>query len=46
MEPVRVEMIGIASIFVNFILEKCKLKKIGFSDFALKEGIVAELQNI
>lgn len=46
MEPVRVEMIVLAAIFVNFTIRKCKLQKIMYSDYALKEGIVAELFNL
>ncbi len=46
MEPVRVEMIVLASIFVNFTLKQCKLHKIFQSDYALKEGIIAEILNI
>ena len=46
MEPVRVEMIVLASIFVNFTIRECKINKILFSDYALKEGIIAELLNI
>lgn len=45
-EAVRVEMIVLAAIFVKFILEKCNLNKVLFSDYALKEGIIAELLNI
>ena len=46
MELVRVEMIVLASIFVNFTLTKCKLHKILQSDYALKEGVIAEMLNI
>jgi exopolyphosphatase/guanosine-5'-triphosphate,3'-diphosphate pyrophosphatase len=46
MEPVRVEMIVLASIFVNFTIRECNINKILFSDYALKEGIIAELLNI
>lgn len=46
MEPVRVEMIVLASIFVNFILENWKFKKMIYSEYALKEGIIAEILNI
>jgi exopolyphosphatase/guanosine-5'-triphosphate,3'-diphosphate pyrophosphatase len=46
MEPVRVEMIVIASIFVSFVLEKCHIKEIIQSDYALKEGVIGEIFNI
>jgi len=46
MEPVRVEMIVLASIFVNFTLKKCKLHKIYQSDYSLKEGVIAELLDL
>ena len=46
MEPVRVEMIVLASIFVNFILENWKFEKMMYSEYALKEGIIAEILNI
>ena len=46
MELVRVEMIVLASIFVNFTLKMCKLRKLYQSDYSLKEGIVAEILNI
>jgi len=46
MEPVRVEMIVLASIFVNFTLRKCKLDRIIQSDYSLKEGVVAEMLGI
>jgi len=46
MEPVRVEMIVLASIFVTFTLAQCKIEKLYQSDYSLKEGIVAEMLNI
>ncbi len=46
MEPVRVDMIVLATIFVNFTIRKCGIRKIIQSDFALKEGVVAEILNI
>lgn len=45
MEPVRVEMIVLASIFVDFILRELNINRMMFSEYALKEGIVAELLN-
>jgi exopolyphosphatase/guanosine-5'-triphosphate,3'-diphosphate pyrophosphatase len=46
MEPVRVEMIVLASIFVNFILGKWKFEKMMLSEYALKDGVIAEILNI
>ena len=42
MDKVRVEMIVIASIFTNFILEKLNIQKLIHTHFALKEGVMAE----
>jgi exopolyphosphatase / guanosine-5'-triphosphate,3'-diphosphate pyrophosphatase len=41
--PMRVDMIVIASIFVNYILNKCNLNKMRLSTFSLKEGVLHEL---
>ncbi|HYW96201.1 MAG TPA: hypothetical protein VE870_11470 [Bacteroidales bacterium] len=46
MEPVRIDMIVLATIFVNFTIRKCGIHKIIQSDFALKEGVIAEILNI
>jgi len=46
MELYRVEMIVIASIFVNFVLKKCNIEEIIQSDFALKEGVIAEVFDV
>ncbi len=43
MEPVRVDMIVPAVIFVNFVLRECNIKHLVQSDFALKEGVISEL---
>ncbi|MFP4023976.1 MAG: phosphatase [Thiohalospira sp.] len=45
LEIVRVEMIVLASIFVNFILRKLNLKTIVQSDFAIKEGLIDKILN-
>jgi exopolyphosphatase/guanosine-5'-triphosphate,3'-diphosphate pyrophosphatase len=42
MEPMRVDMIVPASIFVTFILKKCSIKKLVQSDYSLKEGVLHE----
>ncbi len=45
LEPVRIEMIVLASIFVNFIIKKFKLKSLIQSSFAIKEGMVDKILN-
>ncbi len=42
MDKIRVEMIVIASVFTNFILRKCKFKKLIHTQYALKEGVLNE----
>ncbi len=46
MEPVRVDMIVLATIFVNFTIGKCGITRFIQSDFSLKEGVMAEILNI
>ena len=46
MEPVRVDMIVAAVIFVSFVIRECNIKQLVQSDFALKEGVIAELVGI
>jgi exopolyphosphatase / guanosine-5'-triphosphate,3'-diphosphate pyrophosphatase len=43
MDPMRVEMIVIAGIFVNFIIRRLNIRWLIQSDFALKEGAVIEI---
>jgi exopolyphosphatase / guanosine-5'-triphosphate,3'-diphosphate pyrophosphatase len=43
MEPVRVEMIVAATIFVNFVIRACHIRHLHHSEFALKEGVISEL---
>ena len=43
MEPVRVEMIVAATIFVSFVMRECRIKHLSHSEFALKEGVISEL---
>lgn len=43
MEPVRVEMIVPATIFINFVYHSCQLESITQSRYALKEGVMARL---
>ena len=45
LEFVRLEMIVVASIFVNFIINKFNLKSITQSHFALKEGMLDKIIN-
>ncbi len=45
MEALRVEMIVLASIFVNFILKKYQIKNIIQSDYAIKEGLLVQYLN-
>jgi exopolyphosphatase / guanosine-5'-triphosphate,3'-diphosphate pyrophosphatase len=42
MEPMRVDIIVPASIFVTFIMKKCSIKKLVQSDYSLKEGVLHE----
>ncbi len=39
----RVDMIVISSIFIQFILQECNLNKMRLSTYSLKEGVLAEL---
>ncbi len=43
LEPMRIEMIVFACLFVKFILETQKLKEIFQSNFSLKEGAIYQL---
>lgn len=45
LEPVRIEMIVLASIFVNFIINKLKINSLTHSAFAIKEGLVNKILN-
>ncbi len=46
MEPVRVEMIVAATIFVSFVIRECHIRQLHHSEFALKEGVLSELAEI
>jgi exopolyphosphatase / guanosine-5'-triphosphate,3'-diphosphate pyrophosphatase len=46
MEPVRVEMIVPAVIFINFVFHSCGLRTLRQSRYALKEGAMARLVKI
>ena len=46
MEPVRVEMIVAATIFVSFVNRECRIKHLLHSEFALKEGVISELVDL
>lgn len=43
MEPMRVEMMVPASIFINFVYNKCELTSFRQSNYALKEGVMSRL---
>lgn len=45
MEPVRVEMIGIASIFTSYLIKRYNLKTMHQSTYALKEGAIWSILN-
>lgn len=45
LEMVRIEMIVLASIFVNFIVQKLGIKTIVQSSFSLKEGLLDKIIN-
>lgn len=46
MEPVRVDMIVPAVIFINLVMRECHIKHLVQSEFALKEGVISELVGI
>ena len=46
MEPVRIEMIVAATIFVSFVIRECHMERLSHSEFALKEGVISELVGI
>jgi len=41
--PIRAEMIVVAAILINFILETLTIKKMRLSTYSLKEGVLCEL---
>lgn len=43
MDPMRVDMIGIAAIFVDFIMRRLSLQKMYQSHYSLKEGVIDRL---
>jgi exopolyphosphatase/guanosine-5'-triphosphate,3'-diphosphate pyrophosphatase len=43
LEPMRIEMIVLACLFVKFILEKLSIRTIIQSNFSLKEGVIYQL---
>lgn len=45
MEPIRVEMIVPAVLFIHLIVEKLKIQRIYQTDFSLMEGVLAERMN-
>lgn len=45
LEPMRIEMIVLAALFVKFIIEKLGISRIIQSNFSLKEGVIYQLIN-
>lgn len=45
MDPMRIEMIVVASVFVNFVLRKLDISRMYQSHFALKEGAMHEFMS-
>jgi exopolyphosphatase/guanosine-5'-triphosphate,3'-diphosphate pyrophosphatase len=45
MAEIRVDMIVVASVLIDFIIQKLQLQKIKISPFALKEGVLSKLLN-
>ncbi len=45
LEAMRLEMIVVATLLVKFILQKCRLKNLIQSNYALKEGVIYQLLN-
>ena len=43
MDPMRVDMLGIAAVFVDFIMRKLSLHTIVQSSYSLKEGVIDSL---
>ena len=43
LEAMRLEMIVVATLLVKFILQKCRLKHLIQSNYALKEGVIYQL---
>ncbi len=41
--PMRVDMIVLASVMVNYVINKAKIKKMRLSTYALKEGVLANV---
>ncbi|BDX38155.1 hypothetical protein CYCD_15100 [Tenuifilaceae bacterium CYCD] len=46
LDPIRVDLIVLASIFVNYLAEQFQIKSMFQSEFALKEGFLSELEQI
>jgi exopolyphosphatase/guanosine-5'-triphosphate,3'-diphosphate pyrophosphatase len=42
----RVEMILVATIFINFILRELQIRELIHTHFSLKEGVMLEMSNI
>jgi exopolyphosphatase/guanosine-5'-triphosphate,3'-diphosphate pyrophosphatase len=42
MEPIRIEMIVPAVIFIKLVIDRLNIQKIVQTDFALREGVLYE----
>jgi exopolyphosphatase/guanosine-5'-triphosphate,3'-diphosphate pyrophosphatase len=43
MDPARIEMIVLASLFISFVIRKCGIKDVWQTSFALKEGAIYQI---
>jgi exopolyphosphatase/guanosine-5'-triphosphate,3'-diphosphate pyrophosphatase len=43
MSPVRVDYMVLGSIFIQLVIEKCRISKLYQSSYSLKEGFMAEM---
>lgn len=43
MDPARVEMIVLASLFINFVIRECGIREVWQTTFALKEGAIYQI---
>ncbi len=41
--PLRVDMIAVASLVTQFVLQKLEIKKLAMTTYSLKEGVLAEM---
>jgi exopolyphosphatase/guanosine-5'-triphosphate,3'-diphosphate pyrophosphatase len=43
MDPARIEMIVLASLFINFVVRECHIEEVYQTSFALKEGAIYQI---